>query len=176
MSQVTIEVKLPGETPTQKNALHGLAAGFSPRIILKLIGIRFVSFVTRQFETRGEGKWAALKASTLANRRRGGAEPLQDTGRYRQSFVSESDEQTFTEVGTNDFRGRIHELGTRPYVIRAKNGQALAFKVPGGEVIFRKSVNHPGVPARPALPTKAVAERLVQEETDSYLETLAGQA
>lgn len=155
--------------------MHAVADGFSPRIILKLIRLRLTSFVTRQFETRGEGRWAPLARSTLANRRRGGSEPLQDTGRYRQSFVSESDEQTYVEVGTNDFRARVHEYGSRPYVIRAK-GKALAFRTSAGDIIFRKSVNHPGVPARPVLPNKAVAERLVQEELDSYLEVLAEQA
>lgn len=168
---VTVEVKVP--QATEPGSVGAIALGFSPRIILKLIGLRLTSFVTRQFETHGDGKWAPLRASTLANRARGGAQPLQDTGRYRQSFVAESDQNTFVEVGTNDFRGKIHELGTKPYVIRAR-GRALAFKTAQGEVIFRKAVNHPGVPARPVLPTKAVAERLVQAELDSYLDTLAG--
>lgn len=172
---VTIEVKLPEGPQTGENALHAFAAGFSPRIILKLIGLRFMSFVTQQFETRGEGRWAPLARSTIFGRRGRSSEPLQDTGRYRQSFVSDTDEQTFVEVGTNDFRGKIHEYGTKPYVIRAKNGRALAFHGSNGDMVFRKSVNHPGVPARPALPAKAVAERLVQEELDSYLETLAGE-
>lgn len=170
---ITVEVKLP-EGKQGANALHEFAAGFSPKIILKLIGLRFMSFVTQQFETRGEGRWRPLARSTIFGRR-GGSEPLQDTGRYRQSFVSDTDEQTFVEVGTNDFRGKIHEFGTKPYVIRAKNALALAFHSSQGDIIFRKSVNHPGVPARPVLPTKAVAERLVQEELDSYLEVLAGE-
>lgn len=35
------------------------------------------------------------------------------------------------------------EFGTRPHVIQARRARALRF-VAGGQVLFRKSVNHPG--------------------------------
>lgn len=48
--------------------------------------------------------------------------------------------------------GRIHEKGgtTKPHVIEAKKGKALAFLV-GGKMAFARRVNHPGskIPARP---------------------------
>lgn len=40
------------------------------------------------------------------------------------------------------------ELGTKPHVIEAKNGKALAFQMGGQQVVVRK-VNHPGTKANP---------------------------
>jgi HK97 gp10 family phage protein len=40
------------------------------------------------------------------------------------------------------------EFGTQPHVIKAKNAQALVFKV-GGKTVFARQVNHPGTKARP---------------------------
>lgn len=48
-------------------------------------------------------------------------------------------------VGTNNPVAIFHQLGTRPYTISPKNGKALSW--PGGPGP-RKSVNHPGLPAR----------------------------
>lgn len=44
----------------------------------------------------------------------------------------------------------VHE-GTRAHVIRAKKKKALKFKGMGGQVIFRKQVNHPGTKPHPFL-------------------------
>jgi HK97 gp10 family phage protein len=40
------------------------------------------------------------------------------------------------------------EHGTKPHVIKAKNGKALAFTV-GGRTVIVRSVNHPGTTAQP---------------------------
>jgi hypothetical protein len=45
------------------------------------------------------------------------------------------------------FYGRFQEEGTGPYDIIATKARVLAFPI-GGEMIFRKSVHHPGLPAR----------------------------
>ena len=119
-------------------------------------------------------------------RRRGGDQPLQDTGRrYKQSFVSETggpgkdyatDDRTFVEVGSNVKTetgiplGAIHEQGTGPFVIRVRQAKTLAARLRSGEWIrFGKEVNHPGIPARPVLPTQATAERLVVETVEEML-------
>lgn len=48
-----------------------------------------------------------------------------------------------------DYALYVHE-GTRPHVIRPKNGKALRFNV-GGRTVFAKVVHHPGTGARPFL-------------------------
>jgi hypothetical protein len=50
---------------------------------------------------------------------------------------------------TADYAAPVHE-GSRPHIIRAKNGGYLAFEY-RGQTIFRKQVNHPGTRARPFL-------------------------
>jgi hypothetical protein len=54
--------------------------------------------------------------------------------------------------GTVSAGGAAHflEWGTRPHRIEARNGQALRFMV-NGQVIYRRSVNHPGTAPRPFL-------------------------
>lgn len=53
-------------------------------------------------------------------------------------------------TATADYAAAVHD-GTRPHVIRAKNGKALAFPGSNGQTIFRRSVNHPGTRPRPFL-------------------------
>ena len=42
-----------------------------------------------------------------------------------------------------------NEFGTGPHTIAAKPGKVLAFTGSGGETVFVRQVNHPGVPERP---------------------------
>ena len=42
-----------------------------------------------------------------------------------------------------------NEFGTKPHTIAAKPGKALAFTGSGGETVFLRQVNHPGIPERP---------------------------
>lgn len=52
-------------------------------------------------------------------------------------------------TATADYAAAVHE-GTRPHVIRARNGQYLKFPGRNGPV-FARSVNHPGTRPRPFL-------------------------
>ncbi|QNL30149.1 tail assembly chaperone [Gordonia phage Mariokart] len=54
------------------------------------------------------------------------------------------------------------EKGTRPHVIRARNADALHFKV-GGRDIFAREVHHPGTRPRPFL--QNAADQVIAEET-----------
>ena len=147
-----------------------------PRTILSVIGARFLSHVDRQFRTRGEGAWAPLSPLTLMLRKHGGDAPLQDTGHYKQSFVQETDDQTYVEVGTNMrvngvSLGMIHEFGTGPYTIRVRRAKVLAAQTRAGPwLFFGKEVQHPGIPARPVLPNQQTADRLVVETVDAMFE------
>ena len=147
-----------------------------PRVLLALIGARFLSYADESFRTNGRGKWKPLSQLTLLLRKHGGNQPLQDSGRYKQSFVQVSDHQTYVEVGTNLKTGtglslgRIHEFGTGPYTIRAQKAHGLAAQTRAGAWLhFGKEVRHPGIPARPVLPPKAVAERLAKETLEAIL-------
>lgn len=130
-------------------------------------------------------------------RKRGGDQPLQDTGMYKQSFTKESDNATFVDVGTN-FKtssgaplGKIHEEGTGPYMIRIRTAKVLAAPIGSGAhgsgehgpvglirsrretrwFFFGKEVRHPGVPARPVLPTsQQEAETVLRPTIEESLE------
>ena len=89
----------------------------------------------------------------------------------------ETDNRTFVEVGSNVKTpsgiplGKIHEYGTGPFVIRVKQARTLAARLRDGTwVNFGKQVNHPGIPARPVLPTAATAERLVVETVEEMIQ------
>lgn len=170
-----LEIKVDNTAGTVK--LQRLMEAVEPDTILRVIGARLLSYVDESFRTRGRGTWRTLAALTLQLRRHGGDMPLQDTGRYKQSFVQESDNRTYVEVGSNlqtadgTSLPRIHEFGTGPYTIRVKRARVLAAQTRVGSwIFFGKEVHHPGVPARPVLPTKNVAEQLILETIDGMLE------
>ena len=172
-----MNINISVDSVAGQDKLRRLMQAMESRTLLGLIGGRLLAYVDRQFKTRGEGRWRALSPLTLLLRKRGGDAPLQDTGRYKQSFVQDTDNRSFVEVGTNlkapggASLGLIHEFGTGPYTIRVKRARVLAARTRfGGWLIFGKEVNHTGIPARPVLPTKAVAERLVQDVVDGALE------
>ena len=82
--------------------------------------------------------------------------------------------QVLSTIGSNVRTGgesvvyaHIHEFGgqTRPHLIVAKNGKALAFSM-GGNTLIRRSVNHPGskIPERSFL-RSALTERKGRYET-----------
>lgn len=174
-------VKLEISTTEGQKFFRLISDAIKPQVILTTIGGRFLSYVDESFRTRGRGRWAALSPLTLLLRKHGGDAPLQDTGRYKQSFVQETDNRTFVEVGTNLKTqglslGKIHEFGTGPYTIRVKRAKVLAAQTRAGAwIFFGKEVDHPGIPARPVLPTKAVAEHLVQQVLDGLLSRVAAQ-
>ena len=104
-----------------------------------LLAARMQRAVMLNFRAGGRPAWAGLKA------RRG--RPLLDTGRLRDSITAESDSKQ--AVGGISY-APYHQFGTAPHVITARRAKALTFKI-GNRTIYRKSVNHPGIPARPFL-------------------------
>lgn len=171
MATIQIQVDSLGAT----GALSRLQEAVAPGTILLLVKARLLEYVDESFRTRGRGRWSPLAPNTLLLRKRGGDMQLQDTGGYKLSFVSQSDERTFVEVGTNKKTasgaplGKIHEEGTGPYTIRVRNARVLAARTRAGAwLIFGKEVNHPGVPARPVLPAS------VQEAENVLRPTIEG--
>lgn len=160
----------------RRSDVDRLLEAVDPRTVLKVIGQRFLSFVGESFQTRGRGGWRPLAASTLALRMRGGDVPLQDTGGYKASWVSETDGQTYVEVGTNLKTesgiplGTIHEFGTKLYPIKVKRARVLAAKTRAGTwMIFGREVQVQ-IPARPVLPTQTQAEQTLKPVLEEMLE------
>lgn len=182
MTTVTINVT----TLAARDKLARLKEAIGAGPILKVIGMRLLAYVDESFKTHGRGAWRPLAPLTVEFRRGGSSEPLQDTGRLKQSYVQETDGRTFVEVGSNlktpDGQyslAKIHEFGTGPYLI-PRNGPSTArhgmiARTPGGRwVPFGRRVQHPGIPARPVLPTAATAERLVVETVTEMIEMQVG--
>lgn len=162
----------------------------SPRGLLLAIGARFMSYIDESFRSQGQhagfntSRWKPLAWLTVAMRPRGGSAPLQNTGAYRQSFVQSTDGESFVEAGTNKVPlAYWMEHGTSPYTIRPVRARVLAARLPSGPLgliptnrmsgmwfIFGKEVHHPGITARPVLPTKEIGEQLAQQVIDGYLE------
>lgn len=156
-------------------------------VYLKLVGDRYLAWMNQNFRQAGaEHPWKPLSANTIASRRKGkgggSAQPLRDTGRMAQSFVSEV-QVGAVWVGTRDKKAEWHHFGTSPYQIttnppgreaRRAGGRpgALRFMTPAGPV-YRREVQHPGLPARPLLPSQTLAEELARQELTAYLEEAA---
>lgn len=87
--------------------------------------------------------WAALSPSYQRTKPRNKNRILFLDGRLAKSFRYQigNNELNF---GTNVPYAAHHHFGTKPYTIKPKTKQALAF---GGVVV--KKVNHPGLKARP---------------------------
>lgn len=172
MAFVHIEI----DTKESQTFFRLVSDAIKPETILRVIGARFQSYVDESFRTSGRGQWRPLSGLTMLLRKHGGSLPLQDSGRYKQSFVTETDNKTFVEVGSNLKvasgipLAKIHEFGTGPYTIRAQKARVLAAQTRAGAwLYFGKEVRHPGIPARPVLPTNQVAERLVQDSLNAML-------
>lgn len=67
-------------------------------------------------------------------------------------------------TATADYAAAV-ELGSKPHVIRAKNGQFLKFPGRDGKPVFIREVNHPGTRPRPFL--RNAADQIAAEETRS---------
>lgn len=73
-------------------------------------------------------------------------------GSLRKSKAVVTADGIHSSIGTNVRYAAVHEFGSKPYKIVARNGKALAFMM-GKQVIVRRSVNHPGHKARAPIQT-----------------------
>lgn len=110
-------------------------------------------------------KWKELSPMTLQEKRKGG--PLNKTGRMLQSFNYQVAGDTLRlgfDGATESMRAAWHNSGTNPYTISPKKAKALKF---GG--MFRKRVNHPGLPKRQLVGFPASDRQLVADVATDYL-------
>lgn len=89
--------------------------------------------------------WAPLSPSYQRNKTKNRNRILVLNGYLEKSFRYQISDNELN-FGTNVPYAAHHHFGTKPYTIKPKSKQALAF---GGVVV--KKVNHPGLPARPLI-------------------------
>lgn len=99
------------------------------------------------------------------------------SGALRDSWVRKRDrnhyenidvEQGTVEIGSELPYAAAHQFGTAPRLITPVNALALRFMTASGRYVFRKYVNHPGLPPRPVqlLPHDEIR---IREEIQTYL-------
>jgi len=182
--------------------LKALQGQFDADEMYPVVGQRLLNWIGQNFRRGGiETRWPRLSPNTIAGRRAGnikasqgatkfrgrrvvgtaialsGAKPLQDTGRLKQSFTSKMRNlgKKFVEVGTDNQIAEFHEKGTAPYTIRPRNARVLAFMTAGGPA-FSGAVRHPGLPARPMLPSEGLTRRLGLETINRQIARVVREA
>lgn len=97
-------------------------------------------------ELRKEARRRVDRASELMTAELKRGAPV-DTGELRRrtgvAVVSETNTVIKAEAVIDVEYAEVVVHGSRPHIIRARNKQALAFRI-GGQTIIVKSVNHPG--------------------------------
>lgn len=125
-----------------------------PQPILDDVGRAMVTETRQRFRsgTAPDGRpWKPVKR---------GGQPLRLTGRLARSITHRATDDA-VEWGTNVAYAPYHQFGTKgPYTIRARTRRALAWGK-GGKRRFAKSVQHPGVVARPFLGLNRESERTI---------------
>lgn len=113
-----------------------------------------------------EGKpWKELAPATLAQGKRKGG-PLNRTGRMLANFhyQVQADNLRLGFDGGDGFPAKFHQDGSRPHVITPKKAKALKF---GG--LYRKRVNHPGLPVRRLVGFPESDRQLVGDVIEDHL-------
>lgn len=146
------------DTSPAEKRLRSIGARLKQERLLRAIGVKMLDWIHRSFEAEGlEVKWRPLSPNTLASRS-GGGKMLRVTGRLKRSFGMKVSGNT-VEIGSPlDLAGWQHS-GTKSYAIRPRSARALRFMSQSGAK-FAKYVKHPGLPARPLIPSERLARRI----------------
>lgn len=175
----TLKIHLGADVLAARRMLRQVGADMAPSKLLAIVGSRHLRWVNENFRAEGlEHSWERLAMSTIESRRkgrgRGSARILRNTGRLAQSFTMQV-RATSVEVGTNIVYAKWHEKGTDPYTIRPKDPSGVLAWGGNPPTRFAKFVNHPGLPARPMLPSKRLAEQLATEALRNYAQAVVAQ-
>lgn len=148
---------MPFESPDLERYVQEEARNDAKRVLGKVADLVREAF-QENFDAGGRPPWVPLKGSTLFSKQQKGYDPapLVENGSLRASAVEESNPYHIEEIkggaleiGSKHPLAAIHNEGTKPYVIRPKNGRYLTFFNAGGQRVFATEIHHPGVPARP---------------------------
>ncbi len=151
------------ETRDVRKRLRRLGKTLNTRQLLEAIGNRHLKWTNDNLRKAGEDTpHKQMSPNTLLIRPQR-TSSSHFSSRYRsrlaQSFVSRVIGRSRVLVGTEEQFADFHHFGTEPFTIKPKSKESLRFRTTQGWVT-KKEVQHPGIPSRPLLPTKAVAERL----------------
>jgi phage gpG-like protein len=141
-------------------------------------GVRMRARIRRLEQARAEGSSMMARSSRNI---------LIATGALRDSWAQKSADHVERiskerlEEGSKNRVASIHEFGTgiygsrhSPFIIRPQRARALRFWGPGG-IVFAKSVENPGVPARPVLGREPVHPEDIEKIDESMLRHLRGE-
>jgi phage gpG-like protein len=168
----TIDAKALGQ---KLSKLDGLLA--RREFLLQEIGSAQVEWIKENFARYGAlgGKpWKPNAPSTVAAK--GHGHVLFATGDLANSFRYTYVANRVT-VRTDNPVAKFHEFGTKgPYDI-PKNppmppGHWLSFIGSDGSRVFSKHVRHPGLPARPMLPSPEIALQVAKEAAERYVDAM----
>lgn len=144
-----------------------------PEPLLRMIGEALfnVNYDRHEAGLAPDGsRWKPLSPMTLANDKGVRKGILAKNGRMLESFKVKPIGNTVTLYfdGTEESRRAAwHNSGTNPYVISAKKAKALKF---GG--MYRKRVNHPGLPKRQLVGLPDSDRQLVSDVAFDYLRVI----
>lgn len=188
MARLTLDLEIDFKKAVE--TLEALAIALEPRRVLTAIANRQVRWIADNFRQEGaEKKWVPLKPNTVVKRIGQSSAVLQDKGQLRQSFVQgqpKSIDDTEVVIGSSVRYALFHQDGTKPYTISPRSQKFLAFPVavkvePANKGkdkgqkfqdnwVYRKKVRHPGLPARPMLPSAELAAQLSVEQLESIIQ------
>jgi len=153
-----------GISPALERAIR---ASRNSRAVLEAMGTAMVSLTVRAFRQPalrpGSADW--------------GKSRLYKSGALKHSIRITSLTDSSVSVGSDRPYAIYHQFGTRPYRIRSRSAAALFWKGAAHPV---RSVNHPGLPARPFFPVDAngsmtaLGTRRVSAAARAKLRALAG--
>lgn len=133
---MTVGVKVEVDIRQATEMLRRVGVSLRGRSLLKDVAQQQIGWIDRNFRAGGlEAKWVPLKPQTIRRRRKGSAAPLQDSGTLKRSFVTGQPLRLTArevEVGSNVKYARYHQMG----------------------------VPERNLPARPLLPSRALADRM----------------
>ena len=140
---------------------------FTSEDLLNIVRYRVLAWVNENISKEGiETHWRPLSFLTLLLKGDHSAKPLQSFGKSVTSRIEGNNTVWVGWPAERQRLAKIHHSGTRPYTITVKNAKVLAARVPGGGrnwIVFGPIVHHPGIPARPLVPSGTYARKMIIE-------------
>ncbi len=109
--------------------------------------------VTFKSHTGPVGRDVDRRASRVLQAARGdvGVRTGQLRGNLHKEWFTRPNGDVGQRVGSNVPYAHLHHDGTRPHVIAARRAKALRYVNASGQVVFARSVQHPGTQPNPYL-------------------------
>jgi phage gpG-like protein len=178
MPQQGISIKVKGLKEFNKKMTQSNKKMSQGRRLHARIGTNLLKLVHKGFKTDGVAvtgkKWKNLERSTIAARRKGSGEGnpliLRNNRTLERSFTPDWNEKE-ARVGPAIKYSKPHEFGgKRKYKIKPKRtGGRLKYINKNGNFVYPKEVTHPPLPQRKMLPTKKIAQPIVNKTYDNFV-------